>query len=436
MFYNTYHYSHMLKVFFKKYCSLVSFLILSFLPSQVMADVAGKTILAKGEVKATNDVNQDARRLRRRSEIFSVDSIVTGERSKAQFSMSDGGLITLKANTEIKISDYQFDQNSQQGSATLEVISGGLRSISGLIKKSGGDYQVKTPVGSIGIRGTHFAVEVVEDNVVFGVFSGNIDVQLKNQQILSLGASEDFAFASVDPAGQITLMTQAPPSISAGLGDSESSSEDSEESESSEKDSNSNATTVAVADENSDADTGSYSADEGEAAVDASLYNESEWQGIDGSSIADLIAERSGTLTYDNVINSSISSTVGDAQDFEMTMTVDFDKATVPDGSLSFSDQQGEWFAAYSGLINVDQLELGVNFASHNNVQADGDISAAFSNGLDEITGSFTLFELEEQNASASGSFKIEPSNDIDEINADSTLFENGEQNVGLDGTL
>jgi hypothetical protein len=119
-----------------------------------------------------------------------------------------------------------------------------------------------------------------------------------------------------------------------------------------------------------------------------------------------------------------------------MTMTVDFDKATVPDGSLSISDQQGEWFAAYSGLINVDQLELGVNFSSHNNNRADGEISAAFSNGLDEITGSFTLLELEEQNASASGSFKIEPSNGLGEITDDSTLFENQDQIVGVDGTL
>jgi hypothetical protein len=416
-----------------KYCSITLLLTAMLASNQVMANVAGKTILAKGQVNATNIKNDEIRKLRRRSEIFSVDNISTGTKSKAQFSMSDGGLITLKENTEIKISDYHFDQDSQQGSATLEVVSGGLRSISGLIKKSGGDYQIKTPVGSIGIRGTHFAVEVIDDNVIFGVFSGNIDVQLHNQKVLSLGASEDFAFASVDPAGQITLMTQAPPSISAGLGNSESSEEDSEESESSEKDSNTNDKTAAVADESSDFDTGSYTADGG-AEVDASLYNESEWQGINGSPIADLIAERTGTLIYDNVINSSISSTVGDVQDFKLTMTVDFDKATIPDGSLSFSDQQGEWFAAYSGLINVDQLELGVNFASHNNKQADGEIAAAFSNGLDEITGNFTLFELEEQNVSAGGSFKVEPSNGLNEITDDSALIELVDQNVSTDG--
>ncbi|MDX2369877.1 MAG: FecR family protein [Colwellia sp.] len=406
MFYNTYHYSHTLKIFFKKYCPLVSFLILFFLPSHVMADVAGKTILAKGEVNATNNASQDVRRLRRRSEIFSVDNIITGDKSKAQFSMSDGGLITLKANTEIKISNYQFDQDSKQGSATLEVISGGLRSISGLIKKSGGDYQVKTPVGSIGIRGTHFAVEVVDDNVVFGVFSGNIDVQLKNKQILSLGASEDFAFASVNPAGQVTLMTQAPPSIAAGLSNDEYSDEKSEDSEGN---TSSSRETAAVDGEKEQTDSGNYSATDSETTIDASLYSESELQGISGSPIAELIAQRTGTLTYENIINSNISSTQGTVRAFSMSMTIDFDKGSVPDGLIRFSDQQGAWFAVYSGLINVDKLDLGVNFASHGNNNAEGEVSAAFSNGLDEIIGSFHLEETENPQVNAGGSFKIEP---------------------------
>jgi hypothetical protein len=408
------------------------------LPGQAMADIAGKTILAKGDVKATNNTTAEVRKLRRRAKIFSVDHIVTGTKSKAQFSMSDGGLITLKENTEIKISEYSFDDKSKKGSATLEVVSGGLRSISGLIKKSGGDYQVKTPVGSIGIRGTHFAVEVVGDNVVFGVFSGDIDVQLHNQQVLSLGANEDFSFASVSPGGQVTLLTQAPPVIAAGLVNYQSSAESSEENNtntSSQSDSNtsnendsssSNQNVSSTGSENSSSETSTavvldsqiQSNDSvitsdtnvesnSDIALDASLYNESDWQGVDASPIAELIAERKGTLTYNNIADSSIGSSTGEVRDFTMTMTIDFDNGSVPEGSISFSDQQGAWFAAYSGLINIDQLDLGINFASHGDNRADGNISAAFSNGLDEITGAFNLFELENQQINAGGSFKI-----------------------------
>ena len=385
-------YGHQSLKAFKKSYFLVCFSMLVLTPHAAMATIAGKTILVKGDVKATDNDTHNVRNLRRRAEIFSVDSIKTGAESKAQFSMSDGGVITLKENTELKISEYRLNNGDEKGSATLEIVSGGLRSISGLIKKSGGDYQVKTPIGSIGIRGTHFAVEVVDDNVVFGVFSGNIDVNLENEKVLSLGADEDFAFASVTPEGDVTLMTQAPPSISAGLPKGASSEESSQESD------------TAQSQQTSSTDSSVSGSD-----FDASAYNESELLGVNGTSIAELISERTGTVTYNNVADNNIISSQGAVTNFSLSMMVDFDNGTVPQGELSFTDPDGEWFAVYSGLINVDQLDLGINFASHNNNRADGSISAAFSDGLDEIMGAFELFEQANSQINATGSFKVTP---------------------------
>lgn len=380
------------------------------------ATIAGKTLLAKGSVNAINPTTKDSRALKRRSKIFSVDHIITGEKSKAQFSMADGGLITLKENTEINVSNYSFNQATQQGSATLEIISGGLRSISGLIKKTGGDYQVKTPVGSIGIRGTHFAVEVVDNNVFFGVFSGNIDVKLNNNETLSLGVTEGFAFASVNELGNVTPLTQAPAvltqgySVSSLSSNKESTNKKSSTANSAEKISSNNETVdialISNASEQSITESSIVNniADE---TINPELYNESEFQGIEGVPIADLISERSGTFDYQQITQSNLTSSVGDVTDFSMNMAIDFDNGIVPGGSLSLTDAQGEWFATYSGLINVDQLALGINFASHANKRADGNISAAFSNGLDELTGRFELQEIEDSTIKVDGSFKI-----------------------------
>ncbi len=365
------------------------------------AEYAGKTLLAKGTVSANNSLNQNTRKLKRRSKIFSVDSITTGENSKAQFSMADGGLITLKENTEILVDNYVFDKTTQQGSATLEVISGGLRSISGLIKKTGGDFKVKTPVGSIGIRGTHFAVEVVNDKVFFGVFSGNIDILLNNNQTLSLGVNEGFSFASINETGDITPLTQAPEVLSQGYGSRSTTSE----STTSPSAGTSVASTVINQQELAQVSSGLVSATE--ESISPEVYNESEWQAVPSTPIAELIASRTGTFNYQQVTESDITSSVGNTSNFTMNMAINFDNGTVPGGSLSLTDSQGEWFAAYSGLINIDQLELGVNFASHGNQRADGDISAAFSNGLDELTGRFNLHETENPTVKASGSFKI-----------------------------
>jgi len=365
--------------------------------NQTASVVAGKTLLAKGQVNAINTTTDDSRVLRRRSNIFSVENIVTGANSKAQFSMSDGGLITLKENTKISINNYVFNKESQQGSATLEIISGGLRSISGLIKKSGGDYQIKTPVGSIGIRGTHFSVDVIGENVLFGVYSGNIDVTLATNEILSLGTSESYSFASVNELGDITLLTQAPEELALGYS---TSSNPNSSTESSSTTVSSEAYSTATAEPEPLTVVANL-------AVNSQLYAESEWQGVSNASLAELISERTGTFDYQQVLQSNVTSSVGSVQDFSMNLAINFDNATVPGGSLSFTDAQGEWFATYSGLINVEQLALGINFASHANQKVEGDISAAFSNGLDEITGRFDLHEIENPTIQANGSFKI-----------------------------
>jgi hypothetical protein len=382
-------------------------LLISNHSTAVASEVAGKTILAKGKVEAIDQSSTEKRKLKRRSEIFNVDTITTGKKSKAQFSMSDGGLITLKENTEILISNYKFNPEAGEASATLEVVNGGLRSISGLIKKSGGDYQVKTPVGSIGIRGTNFAVEVNGDDVTFAVYSGNIDVKLNDESTLSLGSTEEFSFASVNAQGQVTRMTQAPPNISLGFSDV-SVSESEENTTDEEVDSNQLSQGVIVSASVSPM-SATPVATESETTDDSSIYTESDWQGIRGSAVEELLAERTGTLAYNSLIESKVNSTVGPVSNFTMSMTVDFDNASVPGGTLSFSDSQGEWFAAYSGLINVDQLNLGINFASHGNNRADGVIFAAFSNGLDEIIGGFNLHEINDPSVNAGGSFKVHP---------------------------
>ena len=45
--------------------------------------------------------------------------------------MSDGGLIALKENSELNIANYDFNADTQQGAASIELLKGGLRSISG-----------------------------------------------------------------------------------------------------------------------------------------------------------------------------------------------------------------------------------------------------------------------------------------------------------------
>ncbi|MBQ4834214.1 FecR domain-containing protein [Pseudoalteromonas sp. MMG010] len=355
---------------------------------------AGKTILASGLVQATNSTSE-LRQLKRRDSVFDVDSITTGSNSKAQFSMTDGGLIALKENSELAISNYDFDVQTQQGGASIELLKGGLRSISGAIKKNGGDYKIKTPVGSIGIRGTHFEVQLVNGDMFVAVWDGAIDLTLDDQRSVSLGNQEDFSFAQITASGDI-LTTDEPANVfeqtvSKISGNSRQTKQNS----------------------STDSNAGIESPTEDEVEVESEttptdIYAEQQFQTVSELSLVDQIAQRQGVFNY-QATEFSVSSTEGLVSDFAMSMSIDFDDGTVPDGEISFNDAQGNWYAAYSGLINVSELDLAVTFASHENNLATGDIEAAFFNGLDTITGNFSLTEVNNPAVNSSGSFRLEP---------------------------
>ncbi|MFT4924371.1 MAG: hypothetical protein ACI8WB_000449, partial [Phenylobacterium sp.] len=181
-------------------------------------NIAGKTIIAQGHVTAatvttSKTQTSDQRQLKRRSPIFNVDVVKTDINSKTQLRMIDGGMIALKANSELLISNYAFDAKQQQGSVVMELLKGGLRSVTGAIKANKGTYQLTTPLGTIGVRGTHYELELLDDSLYLAVWDGAIDVSLnvKGQaKELSLGDNEKYAYASINAFGDITFMLHPP----------------------------------------------------------------------------------------------------------------------------------------------------------------------------------------------------------------------------------
>lgn len=369
---------------------LTTLLCVSFY-SQASTTVAGKTILARGAVLATDAESAQQRTLKRRDTVYGVDKITTGEKSKAQFSMSDGGLIALKENSELNIANYEFNTTTQQGSASIELIKGGLRSISGVIKKNGGAYSVKTPVGSIGIRGTHFELQLIDGDMYVAVWDGAIDLTLEDQSVVSLGSNEPFSFAQVTSSGRVIKTTQAPAVFTQTIAtiSDDTTAEQPTEQQSIVQNNTSEKTT--------DADI---------SITD--VYAQQQFQAVNDATLIEQIAQRQGVFNY-QATSFDVSSSLGEVSDFSMSMSVDFDNGTVPDGEISFNDAGGNWYAAYSGLIDLTKLDLAVTFASHNNNKATGQIDAVFLNDIDTITGDFSLSEINNPAVNASGDFRLEP---------------------------
>ncbi len=359
-------------------------------------DSAGKTIMARGDVNALNDVNGQ-RKLARRSPIFKVDSVNTGKLSATQLRMIDGGLLSLQEDSQIAIVDYAFNENTKQGSISMSLLKGGLRTVTGALESSVDNYRLNTPIASIGVRGTHYEAELLDGDLYLAGWEGAIDVDVDGSNIqFSLGPAEAYRFAIVRSDGTVEFLLEAPLLFTEGhsnnilafggtgsplftLAGSEQSPSDSE-----------------VVDFQQSVTKDTF----GEEFIDNDLLVARlipDQQGI----------QRAGVATFDQLISSDLTSSVGEVTNIDVSVTVDFSTASIPTGNLSFNDNNGEWFAAFNGLIRANALDLNVNFASHNNNLADGFINGLFIDSATSILGNVNLFEVNQPTVQAAGSFIV-----------------------------
>ncbi|MCW8854440.1 MAG: FecR domain-containing protein [Gammaproteobacteria bacterium] len=182
-------------------------------------DVIGKVVINIGDLKATN--RSATRRLSRHSEIISGDTIKTAKNTRAQIRMKDGALISLQPDTEFKIAKYTFngkEDGTERG--IYELIKGGFRTITGLIgHRNKQNYQVRTTVATIGIRGTHYGLMLCEanscaaDNLADGLYGGVVDGSVAIDNGTGQQLFNNDQYFHVASAQDVPVETLTPPPV-------------------------------------------------------------------------------------------------------------------------------------------------------------------------------------------------------------------------------
>ena len=89
------------------------------------------------------------------------DKLVTGPESSLGVFMRDDASLSLGSLTEVNIDRFRFSPAEQQYSFVTRILRGTMCYLSGLIGKLSPESAVfETPVASLSIRGTRFAVKV------------------------------------------------------------------------------------------------------------------------------------------------------------------------------------------------------------------------------------------------------------------------------------
>jgi hypothetical protein len=153
-------------------------------PSQV-----GEVVIARGQTIAV-DQSKISRELGVGDAVFVGDKIITGEDGFLRLHMVDNARLDLRCYSIMVIEKYHLRSTSR--SSILNLLQGSLRKVSGEIGKWNDDtYELRTPVASVGVRGTEYALRVFQskgcdgaidtgdDGLYVKVIDGLVDVHNK-----------------------------------------------------------------------------------------------------------------------------------------------------------------------------------------------------------------------------------------------------------------
>ncbi len=207
----------------------IAALALILAAAAAQADDAGSVLFSKGTVTAQRST---AIALAKGDGVLSSDTITTGDASRVQLMMIDGAKIAIRPNSEIRIDEYVYaaaaptvvDETNDKSAIAL--VKGGFRTITGAIgKEDHTKYEVRTPVGVLGIRGTDFAIllcagdcnwapnvnpgDPIEDGLYIGVTAGTIDFRAQGGEIV-VHAGE---YAFIPMGSRAPEKLDAPPSV-------------------------------------------------------------------------------------------------------------------------------------------------------------------------------------------------------------------------------
>lgn len=93
--------------------------------------------------------------------VFRQDELITGSDGSLGVTFRDGSRVSLGPSTKLALTAFEFEPAEEKLSFVARLAHGTLHFVSGVISKLAPDaLSVETPVATIAVRGTNFAVRI------------------------------------------------------------------------------------------------------------------------------------------------------------------------------------------------------------------------------------------------------------------------------------
>lgn len=144
----------------------------------MLASLAGETALAASGTalgvrpEASAETAGANRVLQVGADIFIGDFVTTGKKGNVQIRFSDRTELVVGPNSRLVIEDYLLRDDGSTGKLAVNALAGTFRFVTGGAPKD--KYLIRTPTGTVGVRGTAFDLNVVEDHTSLLLIEGAV----------------------------------------------------------------------------------------------------------------------------------------------------------------------------------------------------------------------------------------------------------------------
>lgn len=168
------------------------------------ADAVGRIISVQGEPKVER-ASGGTIAVRRDDPVHVGDTVRTGA-GRAKILFQDNSIMTLAEQTDLKITEFLFQAQTEERSSVFNLLSGKVKTLVGKLFSSAPNFTIRTPTAVAGVRGTFFQVDFDGDTLVT-VFDGEVDVANEAGEILKLLGGNQLGIGSAGFLGGVTELS-------------------------------------------------------------------------------------------------------------------------------------------------------------------------------------------------------------------------------------
>ena len=118
------------------------------------------------------------------SDVFQNQLVRTGKASSARLQFLDETDLSLSPFTQVTLDRFVYDPDRKTGRVVINVPRGLVRFVTGSLDKQ--SYTIRTPIASIGVRGTIFDLLVRSDRMAVLLREGGVDLTVGSRRVYVL----------------------------------------------------------------------------------------------------------------------------------------------------------------------------------------------------------------------------------------------------------